>query len=110
MLLANMAAAHRIYKAEPQRALLRRHPPPKDKMMDDLATLCEGLGLDLDGSSAGKLQVIQAYGTVTYPPILDKKAPIPDSPKFQGNLQGCGAYPAMPCLFFSSLAVVRIGS
>ncbi|XP_071480286.1 DIS3-like exonuclease 2 [Diadema antillarum] len=56
MLLANMAAAHRIYKAEPQRALLRRHPPPKDKMMDDMATLCEGLGLDIDGSSAGKLQ------------------------------------------------------
>lgn len=56
MLLANMAAAHRISKAEPQRAFLRRHPPPKDKMMDELATLSEGLGLDLDGSSAGKLQ------------------------------------------------------
>ncbi|XP_063965858.1 DIS3-like exonuclease 2 [Lytechinus pictus] len=56
MLLANMAAAHRIYKAEPQRAFLRRHPPPKDKMMDDLATLCDGLGMDIDGTTAGKLQ------------------------------------------------------
>ncbi|XP_030837613.1 DIS3-like exonuclease 2 [Strongylocentrotus purpuratus] len=56
MLLANMAAAHRIFKAEPQRAFLRRHPPPKEKMMDDLATLCESLGLDMDGTTAGKLQ------------------------------------------------------
>lgn len=36
MLLANMAVAHKTYKTFPQKALLRRHPPPKSKMMEDL--------------------------------------------------------------------------
>ena len=36
MLLANMAVAHKIYGAYPAKALLRRHPTPQSKMMDDL--------------------------------------------------------------------------
>ena len=36
MLLANMAVAHHISNAYPEVALLRRHPPPKDKSMDNL--------------------------------------------------------------------------
>lgn len=36
MLLANMAVAHKTHKTFPQKALLRRHPPPKSKMMEDL--------------------------------------------------------------------------
>jgi len=36
MLLANMAVAHRINREFPDKALLRRHPPPSDKMLDQL--------------------------------------------------------------------------
>lgn len=38
MLLANMAVAHKTHKTFPQKALLRRHPPPKSKMMEDLVS------------------------------------------------------------------------
>ena len=38
MLLANMAVAHKTYKTYPNKALLRRHPPPKSKMMEDLVS------------------------------------------------------------------------
>uniref|UniRef100_A0A3Q3DQN5 DIS3-like exonuclease 2 n=1 Tax=Hippocampus comes TaxID=109280 RepID=A0A3Q3DQN5_HIPCM len=55
MLLANIATAHRIYKCFPELALLRRHPPPKAKMVDELQELCDQLGIDIDLSSAGAL-------------------------------------------------------
>ncbi|XP_051944055.1 DIS3-like exonuclease 2 isoform X1 [Hippocampus zosterae] len=55
MLLANIATAHHIYKCFPELALLRRHPPPKAKMVDELQELCDQLGIDIDLSSAGAL-------------------------------------------------------
>ncbi|XP_062260427.1 DIS3-like exonuclease 2 [Platichthys flesus] len=55
MLLANIATAKHIYRKFPDLALLRRHPPPKAKMVDELQELCEQLGIDLDLSSAGAL-------------------------------------------------------
>ncbi|KAJ8356814.1 hypothetical protein SKAU_G00196080 [Synaphobranchus kaupii] len=55
MLLANMAAAHQIYRSFPKQALLRRHPPPQTKMVDDLTEFCDQMGLNLDFSSAGAL-------------------------------------------------------
>ncbi|XP_077580431.1 DIS3-like exonuclease 2 isoform X1 [Stigmatopora nigra] len=55
MLLANIAVAHHIYKCFPDLALLRRHPPPKAKMVDELQKLCDQLGIDVDLSSAGSL-------------------------------------------------------
>ncbi|XP_059200802.1 DIS3-like exonuclease 2 [Centropristis striata] len=55
MLLANIATAHHIYKKFPELALLRRHPPPKAKMVDELQELCDQLGIDIDFSSAGTL-------------------------------------------------------
>ena len=36
MLLANMAVAHRINDFYPDKALLRRHPPPQEKMLENL--------------------------------------------------------------------------
>ena len=39
MLLANMAVAHKIYKTFPEIAMLRRHPPPQVKQMDELVSL-----------------------------------------------------------------------
>lgn len=56
MLLANMAVAHRIYKSFPDQALLRCHPPPERKLMNDVLTLCEGMGIKLDASTSGTLQ------------------------------------------------------
>ncbi|KAM6948751.1 DIS3-like exonuclease 2 [Aplochiton taeniatus] len=55
MLLANMATAHKIYRSFPEKALLRRHPPPQTKMVDDLQEFCDQLGLNVDFSSAGAL-------------------------------------------------------
>ncbi|XP_023578022.1 DIS3-like exonuclease 2 isoform X1 [Octodon degus] len=55
MLLANMAVAHKIHRAFPEQALLRRHPPPQTKMLGDLVEFCEQMGLAVDVSSAGAL-------------------------------------------------------
>lgn len=57
MLLANMAVAHKIYQAFPEQALLRRHPPPQTKMLNDLEEFCDQMGLPMDFSSAGALNV-----------------------------------------------------
>lgn len=56
MLLANMAVAHKTYNTFPKKALLRRHPPPKTKMMEDLRDLCKCLGVPIDITSSGTLQ------------------------------------------------------
>ncbi|ELK32599.1 DIS3-like exonuclease 2, partial [Myotis davidii] len=55
MLLANMAVAHKIYRAFPERALLRRHPPPQTKMLNDLVEFCDQMGLPMDFTSSGAL-------------------------------------------------------
>ncbi|XP_029971606.1 DIS3-like exonuclease 2 isoform X2 [Salarias fasciatus] len=55
MLLANIATAHHIRRHFPKLALLRRHPPPKAKMVDELQELCDQLGLQVDLSSSGAL-------------------------------------------------------
>ncbi|XP_065604157.1 DIS3-like exonuclease 2 isoform X2 [Cyrtonyx montezumae] len=55
MLLANMAVAHRIYRSFPEQALLRRHPPPQNKLLNDLMEFCHQVGLEIDFSSAGSL-------------------------------------------------------
>ncbi|XP_061408135.1 DIS3-like exonuclease 2 isoform X2 [Lethenteron reissneri] len=57
MLLANMAVAHKIYGAFPKQALLRRHPPPQSNLIQALREFCTELGLQLDFSSAGSLNV-----------------------------------------------------
>lgn len=62
MLLANMAVAHRIYRAFPETALLRRHPPPQTKMLNDLVEFCDQMGLPMDFSSAGALNVSAGGG------------------------------------------------
>ncbi|XP_043926615.1 DIS3-like exonuclease 2 isoform X2 [Protopterus annectens] len=55
MLLANMSVAHHIYHSFPEQALLRRHPEPQTKMLNDLKEFCDQMGLNLDFSSAGAL-------------------------------------------------------
>ncbi|XP_077535366.1 DIS3-like exonuclease 2 isoform X2 [Haemaphysalis longicornis] len=56
MLLANMAVAHRLYKALPDMAFLRSHPPPDDTQLTEVDVLCKAHGVALDISSAGTLQ------------------------------------------------------
>ncbi|XP_069473649.1 DIS3-like exonuclease 2 isoform X2 [Ambystoma mexicanum] len=55
MLLANMAVAHQIRRTFPKQALLRRHPPPQSKLLDDLVEFCDQMGLKIDFSNAGTL-------------------------------------------------------
>ena len=52
MLLANMAVAHRIYKSNPKRAILRCHPPPHPIMMEDLSQLCTRYDIPFDVTSS----------------------------------------------------------
>uniref|UniRef100_A0A8C8VJQ0 DIS3-like exonuclease 2 n=1 Tax=Pelusios castaneus TaxID=367368 RepID=A0A8C8VJQ0_9SAUR len=68
MLLANMAVAHQIYRSFPQQALLRRHPPPQTKMLNDLMEFCDQMGLEIDFSSAGALHksLNEVFGADNY--------------------------------------------
>ncbi|KAJ7354819.1 DIS3-like exonuclease 2 [Desmophyllum pertusum] len=52
MLLANMAVAHHIYGAYPETALLRRHPKPHQKQLDDLIELCKSFGIRFNATSS----------------------------------------------------------
>ncbi|VDM40534.1 unnamed protein product [Toxocara canis] len=55
MLLANMAVARKIEREFPRTALLRRHPPPKIKMLRDILEQCERIGFMVDGSSSATI-------------------------------------------------------
>ncbi|OWK12786.1 DIS3L2 [Cervus elaphus hippelaphus] len=65
MLLANMAVAHKIHRAFPERALLRRHPPPQTKMLNDLVEFCDQMGMPMDFSSAGALNPVLLKGRLS---------------------------------------------
>ncbi|KAK9829114.1 hypothetical protein WJX72_003965 [[Myrmecia] bisecta] len=56
MLLANMSVARLIARAFPDRAILRRHPPPNERKMAELEAVAGQLDLGIDCSSAGALQ------------------------------------------------------
>ncbi|CAO0790682.1 unnamed protein product [Mucor circinelloides] len=56
MLLANISVAHKIAKAFPDEALLRRHDYPLSKRLNEFIKVTEVLGLNFDGHSAGSLQ------------------------------------------------------
>lgn len=43
MLLANMSVARMVAAAFPDRAMLRRHPPPNERKIQDLSHLAEEL-------------------------------------------------------------------
>jgi DIS3-like exonuclease 2 len=56
MLLANMAVAHRIYKAFPDRAMLRCHPKPDGRQLEELRALCHSLGINFSHESSKGIQ------------------------------------------------------
>ena len=55
MLLANIAVAHRILKAHPKLAMLRRHQGPDVKALEDAVKLCGQHGITLDASNSQSL-------------------------------------------------------
>jgi DIS3-like exonuclease 2 len=55
MLLANRRVAAFIADAFPERALLRRHPPPDARKLTELAAFSAAHGLSLDARSSGAL-------------------------------------------------------
>jgi hypothetical protein len=99
MLLANMAVAHKIHRAFPEQALLRRHPPPQTKMLNDLVEFCDQMGLPMDFSSAGALNV-SAGNMGAGEALLGKAGGRPGS---QGSAANCippgslALQPGLPC-------------
>lgn len=59
MLLANIAVAHRIYSHFPNKAILRRHPKPNNKLIEQLGDsirACGDILHDCDISSSNNIQ------------------------------------------------------
>ncbi|KAL8568097.1 hypothetical protein ACOMHN_000321 [Nucella lapillus] len=57
MLLANMAVAHKIRREHREKAVLRRHPPPQSRMINDLKELCGSLGFPIEVNTAKDIQL-----------------------------------------------------
>jgi DIS3-like exonuclease 2 len=57
MLLANIAVANHIYNNFPKLAILRRHPPPNVKQIEDLEKSIKSNGYDCDLKSSLSIQV-----------------------------------------------------
>jgi DIS3-like exonuclease 2 len=58
MLLANIAVAHRIYDKYPSKSILRRHPQPNVKQLEQLGECIKSYGFECDISSSASIQVI----------------------------------------------------
>lgn len=56
MLLANMAVAHRIYNAYPETALLRCHPKPDSRQLEEIRALCSSLQINFAHESSKGIQ------------------------------------------------------
>ncbi|KAI8982610.1 hypothetical protein BDB01DRAFT_793390 [Pilobolus umbonatus] len=56
MLRANMSVAEEILKAYPSEALLRRHPEPIERRLEEFVLMTDHLGLEFDGRSSASLQ------------------------------------------------------
>lgn len=56
MLKANISVAEKIVDAFPEHALLRMHPPPKDRPLQEFVNYASRLGIDIDASSSSTLQ------------------------------------------------------
>ncbi|KAJ1719083.1 hypothetical protein LPJ53_006084, partial [Coemansia erecta] len=56
MLLANMSVAARITASFPEAALLRRHPPPLSRRLDEVCEQLRHAGIDINPTSSGDIQ------------------------------------------------------
>lgn len=57
MLLANIAVANRIYDKYPNKAILRRHPMPDSRLLEQLVSSVKSYGFDVDVSTSNSIQV-----------------------------------------------------
>lgn len=55
MLLANIEVAKKIESHFPKTAFLRRHSPPKQKVLREVLEVCEKIGFPLDAASSARL-------------------------------------------------------
>ncbi|KJH49197.1 RNB-like protein [Dictyocaulus viviparus] len=55
MLLANVAVATKIESHFPRTAFLRRHSPPKQKVLREVLEVCEKIGFPLDAATSARL-------------------------------------------------------
>ncbi|KAK5976385.1 RNB domain-containing protein, partial [Trichostrongylus colubriformis] len=55
ILLANIAVATKIEAHFPKTAFLRRHSPPKQKVLREVLEVCEKIGFPLDAASSARL-------------------------------------------------------
>lgn len=70
MLLANMRVAQKIYNVFPGLAVLRSHPPPIRKKLEQLSDTLQTIGIHLDVSSSAALQEsLLRYGQTSSDPI-----------------------------------------
>jgi DIS3-like exonuclease 2 len=67
MLLANISVAKKITDVFPKLAILRRHPPPKENMVEPLQDALKKLGESLD-DVLGDVRVVM---TPLFPPGMD---------------------------------------
>lgn len=88
MLLANMAVARRIYFAFPHKALLRCHPKPDSRQLEEICALCKPLGVDFGHESSKGIQ--DTLNTFT-----------PNSPEYLVLSHLC-MKPMKPAKYFSS--------
>ena len=56
MLKANISVAERIVDSFPEHALLRMHPPPKDRPLREFVNYAEKLGIHIDATSSATMQ------------------------------------------------------
>ncbi|XP_063408810.1 DIS3-like exonuclease 2 [Mytilus trossulus] len=56
MLLTNIAVADKTKKHFPDKALLRSHPKPQSKLVDELVEMSKNVGFPIDATSAGTIQ------------------------------------------------------
>ncbi|KAJ1358732.1 hypothetical protein KIN20_017233 [Parelaphostrongylus tenuis] len=55
MLLANISVATKIESHFPRMAFLRKHSPPKQKVLREILEICEKIGFPLDAASSARL-------------------------------------------------------
>ncbi|GLI69509.1 hypothetical protein VaNZ11_014144 [Volvox africanus] len=71
MVRANISVAQFVSGVFPDRAMLRRHPPPNENKMDELRDAAQAAGAQLDVSSAASLQASLAALRAREPPEVE---------------------------------------
>ncbi|GIL48122.1 hypothetical protein Vafri_4822 [Volvox africanus] len=76
MVLANISVAQFVSGVFPDRAMLRRHPPPNESKMGELRDAAQAAGVQLDVSSASSLQASLAALRASEPPEVEGQSAV----------------------------------